>query len=258
LWLSRAITQRIIARLTDSVVVQAPGLVDRAGKFNKGIRSKLTWIPNNVIAPSSGANFVAGNPDPAIRLLWVGGFALGKGADELLTLLRRGMELGIPLYATAVGTSSPLDRSIRPHIDHKHLRRRIEEEGIADRIEFLPRVNPTEMGSHYYGADWLFHVTQLDGSPRVVYEALIRGLPVIGSRHPGVSVLDPDDGHILFADPFDPDTVLDQLVAEKSDPGSHASRSESGREYVTEHFSSDAVSEKYVQLYSRLLSEHVD
>jgi len=254
-WIFRTISQRIVARAADSIVVQAPGLVDRVAEINSNARPKLTWLPNNVVVEETSPQPSSEDDDPTIRLMCVGGFALAKGADELLTLLARGIKRGVPVRATIVGSSSPLDRSIRPHIDDLHLRRRIEDEGLADHIEFLWRVDPTEMDRHYRSADWLFHVTRIDGSPRVVVEALARGLPVIGSRHPGVTVLDPEDDYILFSDPFDPDAVLDSLVAEKTIPSDHDERATLGSRYVMEHFSSEAVSERYVDLYVRLLSE---
>lgn len=255
-WIPRAITQRFITSAADCVVVQAPGLIDRVGQHQRRARSKLAWIPNNVVTPSDAG--ISQSEGTEIELLWVGGFALGKGGGELLTLLRRAAERSIPVHATVVGSSSPLDRTIRPHVDHLHLRQRIENEELADNIEFISRVAPEEMDRYYRGSDWLFHATYIDGSPRVVIEALVRGLPVIGSKHPGVVVLDPEGRYIHLADPFDADSVLDQLVSEKNDAESHVSRSEAGRDFVREHFSSDAVSDKYVQLYSRLLSERVD
>ena len=256
-WIYRTVSQRVVARVSDSVVVQAPGLVDRVSEINRDARPKLTWIPNNVVADSEHASQSDAAGGAEIKLLTVGGFGIAKGADELLTLLGRGKERGVPIRATVVGSSSPLDESIRPHIDDLHLRRRINSEGLRDHIQFLSRVEPTEMDRHYRSADWLFHPTRLDGSPRAVLEALARGLPVIGSRHPGVTVLDPEDGYILFSDPFDADAVLDQIEAEKSDPASHALRSRSGSEYVLKNFSSEAVSDRYVDLYLRLLSERV-
>ena len=257
-WIFRTVTQRIIARAVDTLVVQAPGLVDRVAEINKNARPKLTWLPNNVVVEAGeGQEAPDEEADPTIRLISVGGFGLAKGADELLTTLRRGIERDIPVKATIIGTSSPLDRSIKPHIDDLHLRRRIEGEDLSDHIEFLARVDPTEMDRHYRRADWLFHVTNIDGSPRVVVEALARGLPVIGSRHPGVTVLDPEDNYILFSEPYDPDAVLDQIVSEKSNPADHEQRALAGSSYVTENFSSDAVSDRYIDLYMSLLSERV-
>jgi glycosyltransferase involved in cell wall biosynthesis len=139
-------------------------------------------------------------------------------------------------------------------VDHAYLRDRIETEGVQDDITYYFRVDRSRLDQFYAASDWLFHLTTLDGSPRVVLEALVSGLPVIGSRHPGVTVLDPDDEFILFADPFDPDTLLDQLLAEKAENTGHTERAEKGRNHMMKYHSSEAVSAQYIELYSRLLA----
>ena len=249
----RVLAQRAIIRASDAVVVQAPGLVDRLIEYVPDARGKVAWITNNVISPERGVESrrpAAGSQ--SIRLLYVGGFAVGKGADHLLTLLARARTRGIAVEAVAVGTSSPLELSFP--VDHRYLRRRIEDEGLQDDVTFHMRVDRATLEGFYADADWLFHVTSLDGSPRVVLEAMVRGLPVIGSRHPGISVLDPDEAFIHFADPFDADALLDRLAAEKADPKVHRARSRAGLASAEEHFSSEAVSDRYVELYSRLLA----
>jgi glycosyltransferase involved in cell wall biosynthesis len=258
-YLQRSIMQQVVTRLADCAVVQAPGLVERVVRYNRGVRGKLAWIPNNIGVPAEDSSKPEKVDDPTIHLLWAaGGFDRAKGADELLSLLRRSVERGIPVHVSAAGASSPFDSSVPPYIDHHHLLRRMEVEHLRDHISFLQRIPPEQMDHYYRDADWLFHVSHLDGSPRVVLEALARGLPVIGSHHPGVKVLDPEDSYILFSDPFDPDAVLDQLVLDKNNPVDHHQRATAGSRYVTENFSSDAVSERYVDLYKRLLSERVD
>ena len=250
----RALVQRAVCGAADCVVVQAPGLVDRLAEHLPHIRSKVAWIPNNVVGPGTAVRREGpADGQGTIRLLYVGGFAVMKGGDHLLTLLSRARDRGIPVRATAVGTSSPLE--VSHPVDHLYLRERIEQEDLKGSIDFHMRVDRAALESFYAEADWLFHVTSLDGSPRVVLEALVRGVPVIGSRHPGVTVLDSNREFILFAEPFDPDAVLDSLVASKADPGAHAARAAAGRRHVEEDFSSETVSERYVELYTRLLAE---
>ena len=257
-YILRTLTQRVIMRLADCIVVQAPGLVQRVERYNKGASGKLTWIPNNVEIPDESGSRAEDADTKSIHLLWAaGGFDRAKGADELLTLLRRGKERGVPIRVSAVGASSPLDQSVPPYLDYYHLRHRMESEGLTESIAFLNRIAPEQMDHYYRDADWLFHVSHLDGSPRVALEALGRGLPVIGLRHPGMTILDPDDRYIFYADPFDADSVLDQLIAEKADPQSHSNRASAGHKNVAEHFSGDAVSDKYVEVYTRLVSERV-
>jgi glycosyltransferase involved in cell wall biosynthesis len=228
-------------------------------RHNKGAASKLAWIPNNVVVSNTREAGTEKVEDQSIHLLWAaGGFDLAKGADELLTLLRRAKERGIPIRVSAAGAYSPFDTSIPPSLDTHHLRQRMQAEGLTNAISFLKRIKPDRMDDYYRDADWLFHVSQLDGSPRVALEALGRGLPVIGIRHPGMTVLDPEDRYIFFADPFDAESVLNHLIGEKADADAHARRSSAGQKYINEHFSSDAVSDKYVDLYVRLVSERAN
>jgi glycosyltransferase involved in cell wall biosynthesis len=70
-------------------------------------------------------------------------------------------------------------------------------------------------------------------------------------------VLDPEENFILFSEPFEPDAILDRIVEEKSNPAAHAERSQAGSEAIRQNFSSDAISDRYVDLYMRLLSQRV-
>lgn len=252
-WFTRTLTQLAIIGMSDAVVVQAPGLVERLSESIGRPGRKIAWLPNNVTTPESRKQQQVPPESQAIQLLLVGGLSVGKGADHLISLLARARSRGIPLQATAVGTLSPMESS-KP-VDHRYLRERIETEGVQDDIAYYFRVDRSRLDQFYAESDWLFHVTSLDGSPRVVLEALVSGLPVIGSRHPGVTVLDPDDEFILFADPFDPDTLLDQLLAEKGGSTAHTERGDKGRDHMMEYHSSEAVSERYIDLYARLLAE---
>ncbi len=251
---SRTLTQLAVIGMSDAVVVQAPGLVGRLAESVGRPGRKIAWLPNNVTISEPRTQQQAPLESQAIQLLLVGGLSVGKGADHLVSLLARARSRGIPLHATAVGSLSPMESS-KP-VDHSYLRDRIETERVQDDLTYYFRVDRSRLDQFYAESDWLFHVTSLDGSPRVVLEALAIGLPVIGSRHPGVTVLDPGDEFILFADPFDPDTLLDQLVAEKAEKTAHTDRAVRGRNHMMEYHSSEAVSEQYIQLYSRLIVEH--
>ncbi|MFP6680412.1 MAG: glycosyltransferase family 4 protein [Dehalococcoidia bacterium] len=258
-YIKRSIMQRIVALLADCVVVQAPELIDRVKEYNKRAGNKLAWIPNNVVVSKKHSRMSKTVDDSTIHLLWAaGGFDRTKGADELLTLLRRAMERGISIHVSAVGASSPFDSSLRPYFDDQYLGQRMQNEKLEGHISFLNRISPELMGEYYRDADWLFHMSHLDGSPRVALEALARGLPVIGFRHPGLNVLDPQDSFILFSDPFDPDAVLDRMVSDKNNLLDYQRRSTAGSRYANDNFSSDRVAERYVDLYMRLLSEQVD
>lgn len=250
---SRTLTQLAVIRWSDAVIVQAPGLVGRLAESIGHPGRKINWLPNNVTAPESLQTLKLPSESSTIQLLLVGSLSVGKGADHLVSLLARARIRRIPIHATAVGTLSPMESS-KP-VDHSYLRDRINTEGVQDDITYYSRVDRSRLDQFYAESDWLFHPTSLDGSPRAVLEALANGLPVIGSRHPGITVLDPDEEFILYANPFDPDILLDRLIAEKSDKTEHADRSAKGRDRMMGCHSSETVSEQYIELYSRLLSD---
>lgn len=252
-WYSRTAIQLATIGLSDAVVVQAPGLVGRLAESVSRPGSKTYCIPNNVVPPDAIAPAVGSTDSRTIKLLLVGGLSLGKGAGKLISLLARARNRGVSIHATAVGTLSPM-QSTSP-VDHKHLRYLIQTAGVEDDITYHFRVDRSTLEQFYSESDWLFHVTELDGSPRVVLEALVGGLPVIGSRHPGITVLDPNSEFILFADPFDPDALLDQILNEKAESTSQNQRAEDGREHMMKYHSNEAVSDQYIELYSHLLSE---
>jgi len=252
-WYSRTAIQLATIGLADAVVVQAPGLKERLAESISRPGRKTYSIANNVIPPDPVVSPLESPDSQTISLLLVGGLSLGKGAGKLISLLARAKDRRIPVRAIAVGTLSPME-STRP-VDHKYLREQIESAGVEDHITYHFRVDRSTLERFYTESDWLFHVTALDGSPRVALEALVGGLPVIGSRHPGVTVLDPKNEFILFADPFDPDALLDQLLKEQIESAAHNQRAEKGREHMMKYHSNEAVSEQYIELYSRLLSE---
>ena len=51
------------------------------------------------------------------------------------------------------------------------------------------------------------------------------------------------------------DALLDQLFKEQIESAAHNQRAEKGREHMMKYHSNEAVSEQYIELYSRLLSE---
>jgi hypothetical protein len=60
--------QQVVTRLADCAVVQAPGLVERVVRYNRGVRGKLAWIPNNIGVPAEDSSKPEKVDDPTIHL----------------------------------------------------------------------------------------------------------------------------------------------------------------------------------------------
>lgn len=248
LWTLRIPLQRLIFCYSNHIILQGPGLVERLIKYINVPRQKIAWLPNNIAEPFKIKNYkeLADKcKEKTIRLLFVSSFTPGKGADMLLTLLNRARELNISIQATAVGGFASVSES--------YMRRRICEMNLEKMLTIHKRIKRKQLNEFYDKSDWLFHLTAVDGSPRVVLEALSRGLPVIGSYHPGIQVIDPGCKFILFSDSYNIDSIIDEMVAAQKDPPSYVNRAAKGQSYVQKHFSSETVSKRYVDLYRQIL-----
>jgi len=241
--------QKWISQASDRVILQAPGLIPRFTEQHPHLSSKMTWIPN-AIAPSiwkahNGAP-LSSSHTKVLRLLFVGGLSLGKGGDLLLDLLSEARSQGVSMQCTCVGSPAKVDEA--------YLNRKIKALDLENQIYFIGKSDRNTLSEIYREHDWLFHVSSLDGSPRVVLEALAQGLPVIGSRHPGIKVFDPEEAFIFFTGPKELKSILEELRRTHHEPERHLERREKGRKAILSQFSVEKISSRYLHLYKEILS----
>jgi len=239
--------QYLICRTADRIVLQAEDLKSRLNVYQQVPDEKVHWIPNNIdlsVWPQpSGAGQTYEQRDH-IKLLFIGGVSMAKGCDSLLELLSLARTRGCRIELTAVGGTASADR--------EHFDRKIRDLELKPFIHFMPRTDRTRLVRLFHEHDWLYHASLLEGSPRVVLEALAMGLPVIASRHPGIRVLDPEERFILFTEAGEEEHLLEQLIREQTGPDHRVLRSRKGQEEVGHRFSSEAVASQYVDFYTRL------
>lgn len=110
-----------------------------------------------------------------VHLLSVGRLEAEKNPLLLADVLR---ELG-PGWQLSVAGGGPL----RLALEHK-----IEHAGIRDRIDLLGPVSfGPDLLDLYRGADCFVHVSNTEGSPQVLSEAMAAGLPIVATDVGGVS-----------------------------------------------------------------------
>lgn len=244
----RFMTQTWMTKLAQKIILQAPGLVERFSSVYPDKASKVSWIPNNLELEDQG-NFLTKITEKEIVILWAGALNIGKGAITLLNLLKLAKEKSVKLKAIAMGGFTKADE--------KELKQLIGKYELSSMMSVFPKTSYEEMKKHYHNALFLFHMTRLDGSPRVVLEALASGLPVIATRHPGIKVFDEKEQFIVFAEENELIEVLDLIRDEHEDDAKYHYRSIQGREIIRKNFNSEVISQKYVDLYFRLLKRTV-
>jgi len=244
-YLHRVLTQAFTCYLADHIILQAPQLIDRLLKYHKLKSTKISYIPNNIeLELYENLNLEESETDDIIRLLFAGNLTVGKGGNFICALLKRTHELEIDLRVQIIGQISSFDK--------QHFFNTQKIESFGDKLEIIPYMDKNQLIHSYSRFDWLIHYSNLDGSPRVVLEALISGLPVIASMHPGITVIDPDKDFILFRENDDIDGLLKILQQEKNNKQQYIDRVKTGKEYVQTNFNSRIAAEKHKELYLKI------
>jgi glycosyltransferase involved in cell wall biosynthesis len=125
------------------------------------------------------------------------------------------------------------------------------ELGLGDRVAFLGTVaNPLERVSRA-GVFVLPSVSE--GLPLAILEAWRLGVPVVASKAGGIPEAVEDGRSGLLVPPRDPARLADALVAVLSDSGLARRLAEAGREAVRVRFAFDAMLDRTIALYARVL-----
>jgi glycosyltransferase involved in cell wall biosynthesis len=172
---------------------------------------------------------------------YIGRLIPGKGLSLLLESLARLPANG--WCCLVIGDGPERERLL---LQARHL-------GLASRVTFLG-----------YRADRLAYLKRLDlfvlpsyreGTPRCLMEALVAGVPCLGSRIPGIeSVLVDGVTGDTFA-PGDAAVLARAISRHLRQPEEAKSKAEAGRALVYERFSAQAMAEAYERLYASLAAK---
>jgi len=188
--------------------------------------------------PPHGDETSPGQPSgtTALRLLYVGRLSIEKGLDDLLhacALLDFDYEL------TLVG-SGPLEAQLRARAN--------------PRVKFVgPQARGT-LGSIYAQHDVFCIASVSEPFGMVVLEALVCGLPVIGTRVGGIPVMVRDGLNGFLVPPRDPRALADALTRIGRDETLRAHLAAQTRHSVLPRFAWDAIAEQILHGIRRMRS----
>jgi len=123
--------------------------------------------------------------------------------------------------------------------------------GLAGRVRFLGFRN--DRLDFLRGFDVLVLPSALEGIPRCLMEAMAAGVPVVGTRIPGITDLI-DDGHTgLMFDLGSDDQLEERLTRLLLNPALCEGLAFDAKRRVSESFSASAMAVNYQRLYRRLI-----
>lgn len=169
------------------------------------------------------------------RLLCVARLAPAKNHALLLRTVARLRESGRDVSLTLVG-----DGPLRGALEE-----RARELGISQRVRFAGR--RTDTPAFYRDCDLFVLLSDYEGMPMSIIEAMASGLPVVATRAGGVAELVDDgvNGALVEADAA---AAAEAIAAICDDPALYA-RLSAGAVKTSSRYSAEAMMEKYVDLY---------
>jgi glycosyltransferase involved in cell wall biosynthesis len=181
--------------------------------------------------------------DDAFVFLTAATFRVQKAHDFLLrAIASRLKDLPRAIFLLAG------DGDLRPEMESLAL-----SLGVSSQVRFLGM--RSDIPALLAAADAFVLVSDYEGLPRSMIEAMAAGLPVIGSTGGGIPELIEDGvtGHVVPC--RDESALAEALVRLASDRNSAQQMGEAGRRRAAEHFSMEAVIGKIEALHRRLLSD---
>lgn len=166
-----------------------------------------------VLKPLISTDLVVDTPRvaaEATELLYVGRLADEKGIDNLLRAVARLDSREMDIHLNIVG-SGPANES---------LRELASELGVMDTVTFHGFVpKGPELWKQFDEADLFVLPSHTEGLPRVVAEAMARGLPVVTTAVGGLPELVDDGENGFLVEPGDVDGLVEAIVEVCSDEG---------------------------------------
>lgn len=176
----------------------------------------------------------------AVRLLYVGLLIPRKGLHTLIRALPLLREAGHSFRLTIAG-SGP---------DRPALQVEAARAGVADRVDFLGRVEDDKLPTLYRSADIFVFPSVKEGFGLVLVEAMACGLPVVASAAPPIPEVVGAAGEFFKPeDPSDLALVLGRVI---SDPALRRRLSAEGRQRVRDRFLWSRVAERTLEIYKQV------
>ena len=142
-----------------------------------------------------------------IRLLYVGRLSGPKHVDALIRAVALLVRKGISVTASIVGDGA----------ERTELERLARDEGVARLVHFVGAVGIDEVLAHYEQADTLVLISQSEGWPKAIAEAMTFGLVCVGSARGMVPQM-LGDGRGIVVDPGDHIALAEALEVLALDP----------------------------------------
>ncbi|MCH2133543.1 MAG: glycosyltransferase [Phycisphaerales bacterium] len=187
------------------------------------------------------------SPSPPLRILSVGRFVEKKGFEDGLEAVALLKQRGLDIRYQLIG-DGPLEQPLRA---------KAAELGLEGTVEFLGYVPNDQVPKVLAESHVLFAPSvraadgDEEGTPVVIIEAMIAGLPVVASRHAGIPYIVEDGVTGFLAEEHQPEVLADHL-ARLMDTNLAKEMGEAARRIGMQRFDLGPVLEHLVDRYGQI------
>jgi len=229
---SRYIEQRVFS-VADCIIVTTDAMVENVKSRFPQSANKVARIPNYVETDRFAPNATV---SPNIDLLFVGRLTPQKNLENLLLAIQS------TKFSLAIAGSG---------ISRVELEERY---GTMDgRVRWLGTVPNSELPDLFRRARLFVQPSLYEGHPKALLEALASGIPVLGTRVPGIRALIQHDenGWLCETSAESIRTAIQRLMVDEE---LRRRLGKKGRECVLENFGLDRVVESELKLYEEVIA----
>ncbi|ONH23659.1 glycosyltransferase [Pseudofrankia asymbiotica] len=212
-------------------------------------RRRISVVPCGVDLSFFRPDGPADEPGPGrARLLFVGRLVERKGVGNVVSALAKVPDAEL----VVAGGPDPADLDVDAEVGR--LRALAAQEGVADRVRFLGRVEHHRLPELYRSADVVTCVPWYEPFGIVPLEAMACGVPVVASAVGGLVDTVVEGGTGLHVPARSPERLAEALGDLLADPGWCRELGNRGARRVRELFSWDRVGGLTLNVYRRILA----
>ena len=181
------------------------------------------------------------------------------GEKIIVTTSRLVPKNGIDILIQAIAEVKKTIPDIRCHIigdgpERKNLELLASALGVGAHIKFFGNVPYEEISKYLWSVSVFVRPSRSEGMGNSFVEALAAGLPVIGTPVGGIPDIIEDGKTGLFSKPENPEDLAEKILAVLRDSRLKDRIRKAGKAMVEKRFGWDAISAKYENIFSSLLS----
>jgi glycosyltransferase involved in cell wall biosynthesis len=213
---------------------------DAAEMVNYGLsQEKIRYIPNAV----NHELFKPSSKTPDNLIVWTGRFVSEKNLVGLIKIIRHVVHKDHSVKFLLIGYG-PLKSKVIHLVNSAGLsKNNVEIVGPLDRVQIAEKLRSAKI--------FLFPSFK-EGLPVSVLEAMASGLPVVGSRIPGVADIVKENYNGYLYRPVDYEKMGDSILRLLADESLCATFGKNSRKIIIDNYTWPTILESYIQIYNEL------